>query len=354
VRKESLDFLRALIEAPSPSGFEQPAQRVVRERAKAFADEVQTDVHGNVMAIRNPQGSPRVMLAGHCDQIGLMVGHISDDGYIYTSAIGGMDPNVALAQRFVIHGPQGPVPAVVGRKAVHLLSPEDRKKGIEKIEDLFLDIGVPKKSEAEKLVSIGDAITFAAGFERLQGDFAVAAGFDDKMGTFIIMEALRLLKDREIPCAVYAVSTVQEEIGLRGATTSAFGIDPKVGIAVDVTHATDYPGASKTQGGDLRLGAGPILDRGPNINPKVFDLFVSTAKKLKIKYQVAAAPRGTGTDANVMQTTRAGVATGLISVANRYMHSPVEIIHLKDLEQTAKLIAEAVAKIDDKMDFIPL
>ena len=354
MRKESLSFLQALIEAPSPSGYEQPAQRVVRDRMAALADEVKTDVHGNVMAVTNPGGSPRVMLAGHCDQIGLMVKHITDEGYIYTSAIGGMDANVALAQRMKIHGPRGPVLGVIGRTAIHLLGADERRKGIGKIEDIWLDIGVSKKSEAEKLANIGDPITFAGSFEMLQGDLAVAPGFDDKMGTFIVMEAMRILRGRDIPCALHAVSTVQEEIGLRGAQTSAFGIDPQVGIAVDVTHATDYPGANKNVGGDLKLGEGPVIDRGANINHAVFELLVKTAKKHKIKHQVCGVPRGTGTDANVMQVTRAGVATGLISVANRYMHTPVEVINLRDLENSAKLVAETVAQIDDKMDFRPL
>ncbi len=354
MRKESLQFLEDLIHAPSPSGFEQPAQRVVRKYIKPYADDIQTDLHGNVMAVRNPGGSPRVMLAGHCDQVGMMVQHIADDGYLRFASIGGIDPVVAVSSRVLVHTDKGPILGVIGRTAIHLLKPEDRGKTKLNLEELWVDIGAKDKKAAEKLVNIGDPITFAARFDRLQGDLAIAAGFDDKMGTFICMEAVRLLKNRKLKCALYAVSTVQEEIGLRGAKTSAFGIDPKVGIAVDVTHATDYPGASKNAVGDLKLGAGPVIERGPNINPKVFDLLIATAKKQKIKFQRASCPRGTGTDANVIQLTRSGVATGLVSVANRYMHTPIEVIHLGDLTAAAKLLAETVAQIDDALDFTPM
>ena len=352
MRKESLQFLKDLIAAPSPSGFEQPAQRVVRARMEKFADEIKTDVHGNVVCVKNPDHPVRVMLAGHVDQIGFIVRYINDDGFIYMSAIGGIDASVVPGSRVLIHGRNGPVTGVFGRTAVHLLKPEERGKKLE-LEKLFVDIGVKNREEAEKLVSVADPATFDAPFQELQGDLVAAAGFDDKMGTFVCMEALRILADRKIDCGLYAVSTVQEEIGLRGAHTSCYSIDPVAGIAVDVTHASDYPGCDKTRQGEVKLGGGPVIARGPNINPVMGEMLQATADEKGISVHVEAAPRGTGTDANVMQLSRAGVATGLVSVPNRYMHTPVEIISLADLENAAKLVAETVAKINDSVDFTP-
>ncbi|MBC7289392.1 MAG: M42 family peptidase, partial [Armatimonadetes bacterium] len=276
MRKASVEFLQSLIAAPSPSGYEQPAQRVVRDYIAQAADEVRVDLHGNLIASLNPGGAPRVMLAGHVDQIGMMVMHITDDGYIRMQAIGGIDEAHLIGSRVWIHTASGPVAGVIGRTAIHIL-PADQRRKVPEIHELWIDIGAKDKKAAEKLVRIGDPITWQDGWQPLQGDLVAAAGFDDKVGAFVVMEALRLAAGKKIACALYAVSTVQEELGLRGARTSAFGIDPLVGIAVDVTHATDYPGASKDQGGDIRLGRGPVIERGANINPKVFELLVQTA-----------------------------------------------------------------------------
>lgn len=353
MRKESLQFLKDLIAAPSPSGFEQPAQRVVRARMEKYADEITTDVHGNVTCIKNPDHPLRVMLAGHVDQIGFIVRYINDEGFIYVSSIGGIDASIVPGSRVLIHGKDGPVPGVFGRTAVHLLKEEERGKKLE-LDKLFIDIGAKDREAAEKRVAVADPVTFDAPFQELEGDLVAAAGFDDKMGTFVCMEALRILSDRKIDCGLHAVSTVQEEIGLRGAQTSCYCIDPAAGIAVDVTHASDYPGCDKTKQGDVKLGGGPVIVRGPNINPVMGELLEKTAQEKGIAVHVEAAARGTGTDANVMQLTRAGVATGLVSVPNRYMHTPVEIISLADLENAAKLVAETVAKINEKVDFTPM
>jgi len=354
VKKDSVNFLKALMEAPSPSGFEQPAQRVVRDRIAGLADEVRTDVHGNVIAVKNPGGSPRVMLAGHCDQVGMMIQHITDDGYLKFASIGGIDATVLAGAQVVVYGEKGPVRGVVGRKPVHLMKPEDRGKASIAIESLFIDIGAKDKKTAEKLVQIGDCATYPLGMHELDGDLRVSAGFDDKVGSFVVMEVLRILKDRKINCALYCVSTVQEELGLRGAHTSAFGIDPLVGIAVDVTHATDYPDVDGSATGVINMGEGPAIARGPNINPQVGKLLLDTAKAKRIPYQVEPAPRSTGTDANAIQVTRAGVAAGLVSIPNRYMHTPVEVVHLDDLVNASELLAETVVQIDEKMDFIPV
>ncbi|MGQ9731983.1 MAG: M42 family metallopeptidase [Candidatus Zipacnadales bacterium] len=352
MRKESLQFLQELLAAPSPSGYEQPAMNVIRDYVTPFAHEVKTDVHGNVIASLNPAGSPRVMLAGHCDQIGMMVRWINDEGYIYFAAIGGIDTAVLAGLRVQIHTEQGPLSGVIGRTAIHVLSNEDRSK-LPKLEKLFIDIGAKDKKAAEKLVRIGDPITFDVPFLKLQQDFIASPGLDDKIGGYVVMEALRLLSKQKLTCAVFAVATVQEEVGLRGAITSSYHINPDLGIAVDVTHTTDYPGAEKATIGEVSLGGGPVLDRGANINPLLWKLLIDTAQKANIKVQLLAAPRGTGTDANAMQLTRGGVATALVGIPNRYMHTPSEVISLKDAEDAAKLIAATVKSIHSHMSFIP-
>ncbi len=319
---------------------------------KAFADGIETDVHGNVIVSLNPKGSPRVMLAGHCDQIGMMVRYINDGGYIFFSQIGGIDPSVLPGSRVVIHTQHGPVDGIIGRRPIHVLKPEERGAKTE-LRELWVDIGAKDKKEAERVVSVGDAITFHLAMTHLAGNLVTSPAFDNKCGTFIVMEALRLCASKKIKCALFAVSTVQEEIGLRGARTSCFGVDPQVGIAVDVTHATDYPDIDKRTHGDVKLGMGPTIPRGPNINPVLEELIIKTAKAKRIPIQREAAPSGTPTDANVIQLTRSGVATALIGTPNRYMHTQVEVVSLQDLENSAKLIAETVTKISQRTNFIP-
>jgi putative aminopeptidase FrvX len=354
MRTESFDFLRQLMETPSPSGFEQPVQRLVRRYVAPFADEVRTDVHGNVIAVKNPEGFPRVMLAGHCDQIGMMIQHISDDGYLYFAAVGGIDAAVMAGLQVVVHGQDGPVPGIIGRKPVHLLKAEERDKPKLDLSDMCIDIGAKDKDDAKTRVDVGDCATFRLYMDTLLNDLVVGPGFDDKVGSFVACEALRLIGTKKLNCAVYAVSTVQEELGLRGARTSAFGIDPQVGIAVDVTHGTDYPGCDAKRTGECKLGAGPTIARGPNINPVLRQLLQETATKKKIPWQPEPEPRATGTDANSIQINRAGVAAALVSIPNRYMHTPVEVVHLQDLENAAKLLAETCLRIKSDADFTPL
>ena len=354
MRKESLDFFRDLIAAPSPSGFEAKGQHVIQKYIASSADTVSMDLHGNLIAAKNPDAAPRVMLAGHVDQIGMMIMHVTDDGYLRIQSIGGIDEGHLIGARVTVYGKKGQVRGIIGRSAIHILVGDERRR-IPEIHDLWIDCGFKDKKEALECVDIGDFLLWEAGLAELRNDLVCGPGFDDKIGAWAVIEALRLVAAaaKPIKCALYSVSTVQEELGLRGARTSSFGIDPVVGIAVDVTHATDYPGTSKDRQGDIKLGNGPVIERGPNINPKVFDLIVETAKKSKIPYQIAAAPRATGTDANAMQVNRAGVAAGLISVPNRYMHSPIEVINLVDLENTAKLLAAVVTRITPAMDFTP-
>ncbi|NLC58803.1 MAG: M42 family metallopeptidase [Armatimonadetes bacterium] len=352
MRDESLDFLRRVLEAPSPAGYERPVQQVVREWAGRYADEVRTDVHGNVIAALNPEGQPRVMLAGHCDQIALQVQYIDDSGYLFVDQIGGHDVAVILGQHVVVWTRSGPVPGVIARKPIHLMKDDEDKKP-PKLQDLWVDIGAANKEEAQAAVEIGDTVTWVLGMRTLRNDLVAAPAFDDKSGVFVVMEALRLLAGEKFPAAVFAVSTVQEELGLRGAITSPFSVEPKVGIAVDVTFATDHPGVEKKIVGDIALNKGPVLHRGPNINPVVFEHLVAAAKEKGIPYQLNAAPRGTGTDANAMQTSRGGVATALVSIPNRYMHSPVETVSLRDLQHAAELLAAFVLRLTAETDFTP-
>ena len=352
---DSFSFLKLIEETPSPSGFEQPVARLIRKRMAKYADEITTDVHGNTIVALNPKGTPRVMLAGHIDQIGFMVRHVTDEGFIYFAPVGGIDATVLPGSRVTIHAADGPVEGVIGKKAIHLIKPEERGKGTVEITDLWIDIGAADKADALKRVSIADPVTYALGVTRLGEDCIAAPGLDNKVGAFVIMEALRLCAEmkKKPKCAVFAVATVQEEIGLRGAHTSTFGIDPLAGIAVDVTHATDNPAGDKKKQGDVTLGKGAVIALGPNINPPLGKILLDTAKKLDIPHQIGVQSGATGTDANAMQLSRAGVATALISIPNRYMHTQVEVVSLADLEACSRLIAETLARVDGKTSFIP-
>lgn len=352
MHENSFEFLKKLLTTPSPSGYEQRIQEVVRGWAKPLADEVRTDLHGNVIAVLNPNGSPRIMLAGHCDQLALMVQHIDSDGFLYVQPMGGWDMQILLGQRLTVWTKTGPIAGVVSRKAPHILTAEERKK-IPEFVDIWVDIGAKDRAEAEGLVALGDTITAVLSCEMLRNEMITSPGLDDKVGVWTIMETLRLLKGQTLQAAVFCVSTVQEEIGLRGATTSAYGIHPTVGIAVDVTHATDTPGNEKKQLGETKLGAGPVVFRGPNINPHVHERLVAAAKAKEITIQSRGVPKATGTDANAIQLAREGVAAGLVSIPNRYMHSPVEVVSLTDLDNAAKLLAGFCLSVTKDANWIP-
>jgi putative aminopeptidase FrvX len=354
MRPESFEFLKALAEAPSPSGHEQPAQKIFRERIRQYADEVQTDVLGNCFGIIRGKEKPVVMLAGHCDEVGFMVKYIDDQGYLYFASIGGVDEQLIPGKRVRVHGPKQSLLGVVGRKPIHLLDPKDREK-VPQIHTQFIDIGAGSRKEAQKHVRLGDPVTFDVGLESLLGDRVVSRAFDDKVGSFVVAEVLRMTAEKKNrpPCTVYGVSTVQEELGLRGATTSAYQIRPDVGIAIEVGHASDYPDVDKKRVGEYKIGAGPILARGANINPQVYELLGRAARKAKIPLQILGAPRATGTDANVIQLSRKGVATGLVSIPLRYMHTPAEVLSLKDLDAACRLLAAFLDGLEEGMSFIP-
>jgi endoglucanase len=348
----AFEFLEKLLNTPSPSGYEQKIQQVVRDYVAPFADEVRTDLHGNLIVVKNPEAKFRVMLAGHCDQIGFLVQYIDNDGYIYFNPIGGWDPQNLIGHRMTIWTDNGPINGVIARKAIHLLTEEERKQ-VAKLKDLWIDIGAKDKAEVESLVKVGDPITLQLGFQKMRNNIANAPAMDDKTGLWVVIEAMRRAALKSLNVALYSVSTVQEEIGLRGAQTSAYGIDPHVGIAVDVTHATDCPTIEKKQEGDVAIGKGPVVYRGPNMNPKVVSKLFEAAARREIPIQRAANGRATPTDANSLQISRAGVAAALVSIPNRYMHSAVETISLDDIDRAADLLAEFVVSLGENEDFTP-
>ena len=353
MKKESFLFLKKLIDAPSPSGFEQPVQKIIREEMEKVADEVKVDVHGNVIAVKNPGGKPRIMLAGHCDEIGFMVKYIDENGFIYFSSIGGVDDHIVPGQRVKIHTRSGPILGAVGKKPIHVLEQEEKKKVV-KLHEQWIDIGATSREEVAKLVKIGDPITFAPGIEKLQGSIVIARGLDDKMGVFVVCEVLKSLASTSFSAALFVTSTVQEEIGLRGARTASYSINPDVGIAVDADSATDFPQMDKRKGGEIKVDRGPVLAKGPNINPVVAEKLIEVAERENIPYQLSGESRATPTDANVIQISRAGVAAALVSVPVRYLHTPVEIISLNDMENAIKLLTQFILSIKENDTFLPL
>ena len=355
MREASFVFLQQLVAAPSPSGYEQPAQRIFRTYIAPFS-QVATDVMGNVFGMIQGVGDkrPRVMIVGHSDEIGLQVRYLDDNGFIYFSAIGGVDPHITPGTKVHVHTAAGKLTGVIGKKPIHLIEPKERDTVI-KLEAQYIDIGVSTKKEAQDLVRVGDPITFANCLDRLAGDRVTSRGLDDKAGSFVVAEVLRRVASLEKPLAIdlYGVSSVQEEVGLRGGTTSTYAVNPDIGICVEVDFATDQPDVDKKHNGEVGLGKGPILPRGPNINTALFDLLSSTAVQQEIPVQYTGISRATGTDANVMQITRSGVATALVKLPLRYMHTPVETLSLSDLEKAVDLIVATLARITDKEAFIP-
>lgn len=352
--ESEFSLLKRLVEAPSPSGFEAPAQQVVRDFIAPLADDLQLDVMGNLMARLQGQGGPRVMLAGHCDEIGFMVQYITDEGFIYFGAIGGVDPHLSPGQRIDIHTRNGVVRGVIGKKAIHLIEPKDRDNVI-KLKEQYIDIGCSNREEVEELVRIGDPITFAVGLERLQKGRLTSRALDDKMGAFIVSRVFEEVKKAGTAVAeLVSVSTVQEEVGLRGGTTSGYGVNPDLAIVVEVTHATDTPDVDPKGIGRVEVGKGPALSRGANINPVLFELIVETAQQEGIPLQIIGAPRATGTDANALQLSRGGVATALLGIPLRYMHTPVELLAESDLQEAIRLLTAVVLRLKKDESFLPL
>ncbi len=353
---ESLTFLKSLLDTPGPSAFEAAPARVWRAEAERFADSVRADVAGNSFATLDGDGRPRVMFAGHIDEIGVMVSHIDDDGFVSFDPIGGWDPQVFVGQRVRLLGRGGAVIGVVGKKAIHIMDKEDREK-VSKVEDLWIDVGATSRGEAERRLRIGDPGVLAAGVVEFPNDRLVSRSIDNRIGAFVVLEALRLLAGdgAGLAASVTAVATTREEIASHGggARSSAVALEPDVAIVIDVTHATDYPGIEKRRHGDYRLGGGPVLSRGASVSELVFELLAAAADAEKIPYTIEAASRDTHTDAEAIFNAHRGVATALVSVPNRYMHSPNEMIALEDLDRTARLLAAFARRLRADTDFVP-
>ncbi|HEV2393565.1 MAG TPA: M42 family metallopeptidase [Verrucomicrobiae bacterium] len=340
MREPSLDFLRRLVNTPSPVGHEARGQRVWLDYAREFADETFSDTYGNCVAVLNKGGAPRLMLSGHADEIAMAVNFINDEGFVYVRKMGGVDAAITKAQRVLIHTRTGPLKGVVGNVAPHLMREEKDAKP-PKIHELFIDIGASSRKEAEKLVRVGDPITLADEFDLLRNDLAVARAFDNRVGTFAVAEALRLLREskRKLQAEVCAVSNVQEEVGLLGARQIAYSLKPDIALVVDVTHATDYPTVNKPQHGDVKVGRGPAITHGGCNHPEVVARIEQAARSKKIALQHEAMSASSGTDTDAIFWTRGGIASALISLPNRYMHSPVEVVSLADLEKIPELLA---------------
>jgi putative aminopeptidase FrvX len=346
---QSKQFLFDLLLSASPSGFEEPAARIWRTEAESFADEVTVDSNGNSIARLRGSG-PKVVVEGHIDEIGLMVTHVDSDGYVWFRPIGGWDDQILTGQRVRLLGSNGAVPGVVGRKPAHLLSSEDRGKA-SRIKDLWIDIGATSGEQARERVSVGDPVVIEQPILDLGNNRIAGRGVDNRMGAWVALETLRLLSTNRTTADVYALAAVQEEITFLGAHTSAFALDPDVAIVLDVTHATDHPDSDRRGQGDIRIGGGPVLARGSAVNPLVYAGLADAAKRNDIPFAVDATPRSTGTDADAIAPARGGIPTGVVSVPNRYMHSPNEVISLDDLDSAARLISLFIRDLGDSVDF---
>jgi putative aminopeptidase FrvX len=353
LREQSLTFLKKLLDTPGPSGYETAPARLWREEAKAFA-KVRGDVHGNSIAevAGSGQSGPTVMLAGHIDEIGVIITYIDDDGYVYIAPIGGWDTQVLVAQRIRFMGRDGDVFGVVGKKPIHLMKPDDREK-VTKFADMWVDIGATSRKEAEERLAVGDAGVIDSRTLDFPNGRIVSRSIDDRIGAFVVLEALRRYAAKPGAASVTAVATTQEEIAWKGggALVCATCINPQMAIVVDVTFATDHPGIEKKEIGEAKIGGGPVLTRGSIISPVAFRLLRDTADRMKMPYSLHAAGRDTSTDADAITIAREGIATALVSIPNRYMHSPNELVALEDLDRAADLIAETCRAVSAETDF---
>lgn len=350
-----LKFLEELLDAAGPSGFEVRPARVWRKEAERFASDVRVDVSGNSYATVNPGGAPRVMLAGHIDEIGLQITHIDGDGFLFVAEIGGWDAQVLVGQRVTILTKGEPVVGVVGKKAIHLIEPEDREKA-SKTKSLWVDVGAGSRDEVAELgIRVGDPMVLTQSMVRLAGDRIASRAIDDRIGAYAVLEAIRLLADDPPAATATAVATVQEEIGYQGggARSSAFSLEPDVALVVDVTFSTDVPDVEKREIGECTLGGGPVLSRGSAAHAQVFEMLAEVAEAEGIPYAVQASPKATRTDADGIHLTRKGVPTGLVSIPNRYMHSPNEVVSVADVQNTAKLLAAFIRRLGPDTDFTP-
>lgn len=340
-------FLKNLLSTPGPSSFESKPARVWRDQAESYGATLRTDAYGNSFARFGGSG-PRVMLAGHIDEIGLMVTYIDDKGLLYFKGIGGWDAQQLVGQRVRILGYKNELLGVIGKKPIHLLKADDRSKA-SKVEDMWIDIGAKSADEARGHVRVGDVAVIEQPYLELLNERVVSKAIDNRIGAYIVLEAARRANEAQPKAEIVAVATVQEEIGHIGAGVAAYGLEPALAIAVDVTHATDVPGVSKQENGDVPFGSGATLAVGSTVHRGLFNRLVETAEKNNIAYTIEAAPSRTFTDGDDTARARAGVPTAVVSIPNRYMHSPNEMIDLADLEQVISLIASFIGSVDDQV-----
>lgn len=352
MRDKSLEFLKTLVNTPSPTGYETRGQRVWLDYVSKFADETFSDAYGNCVAVLNKGGGARLMLAAHADEIAMTVNYIDSNGYLYVKKVGGIDPAITKAQRVNIHTKAGTIRGVVGNVAPHL-SKVDNDRKLPHMHELFIDIGVSSKKDAQKLVRVGDMITLVDEFEMLRGDLAIARAFDNRIGTWAVAETLRLLADqaKKLNVEVCAVSNIMEETGLFGARQIAYSLKPDIALVVDVTHATDYPTINQAMHGEIKLGEGPSVTHGGPNHPEVVARIEAVAAKHKIPLQHEATSATSGTDTDVIFWTRGGIPSALISLPNRYMHSPVEVVNLKDLQMIPELMAAFALSVKKGEEF---
>ncbi|MGC9452223.1 MAG: M20/M25/M40 family metallo-hydrolase [Oceanipulchritudo sp.] len=336
---EAPAFLVDLLNARSPSGYETEAQEVVDRHVRPSADSYRRDALGNRIATLEPRGGPTLLMTGHMDELGLIIKYVDDKGFLYFDTVGGIDLNTVSGRRVSIMTRDGVVKGVTGRRAIHLLTQEERKKIPEK-HNLWIDIGAADKEAALQRVRIGDVAVYDQSFELMTGTIGIARAFDNKAGCYVVCEALRRLAGERdaLKAGIISVATSQEEIGCRGARAVAGGVAADFAVAVDVGHATDHPECDNRRFGEFKLGSGPIITRGANVSPVIFNRLVEVAQQEKIPYQVEAEPRPTATDGRELQMAPGGLPTAVVSVPLRYMHTPSEVVDLRDIENTVRLL----------------
>jgi putative aminopeptidase FrvX len=343
------DLLQKLLSVPAPSGYEAPAAALWREEA-SFARPATDGIGSSIAEIGEPDAGPLLAVVGHIDEIGLVITHVDEKGFLHFAPIGGWDAQILVGQRVRVATREGTVPGVIGRKAIHVLKDEQRKVAVE-LDGLHIDIGAADGDRALELIRIGDPVVIAADPVLMDGGRLVSRSMDNRLGAYVALEALRRCKDRgKLNGRMTAIASVQEEIGLHGAATSAFAVAPDLALAVDVTHATDTPGMEEKQLGSHPLGSGPSIGRGSTLSPKLFELLCETADRAGIEYTTEASGRATRSDADAIQISKAGIPTGLIGIPLRYMHSPVEMVDLGDLEATVELVVALAESLDGDLD----
>jgi putative aminopeptidase FrvX len=344
------DALRRLLTAPGPSGYEQVPAAVFREAAGAFAEITHDTVGSTVARVKGTGDGPFLAVVGHIDEIGLIVHHIDDDGFLWFTGVGGWDPVILVGQRVEVATRDGRIPGVVGKKPIHLLKDEERKK-VPELKQLHVDIGAKDGDEARSLVRVGDVAVIAGEPVELPNRRVISRSMDNRLGCFVALEAARLVAEAGgAPGDVAAVAVAQEEITFGGAHTTAYTLRPDIAIVVDVTFATDPPGTDEKELGRHKFGSGPVLTRGSTLDPTVFELLHAAGEAEQIPFTVSASARATGTDADAFHVSRGGVPSAVVSVPLRYMHSPVEMVQLDDVENAAKLIAAFAQRLEPGLD----